>query len=344
VDMWLKDHGIKGFFAASYDKNFADGAISAMNLVGIGKLTPNMVLLGFKSDWATDPEGVQDYINVVHHGFDIHMAMGILRLDNGCDFSSMIGREEQIIITGAPANAKSGSEENSSDGNEVEKEVVKTSNLIIEKTVDRKTSVAVYHGVDGNPLSKSVVADITQFQAKKRKGTIDVWWLYDDGGLTLLLPYILTTRQQFAECSLRIFTLANRRDELDRETRNMISLLAKFRIDYSDVTVIPDVTKKAKDRTKAEFTEMMNGLQGDAKPSESEMAANREKTNRHLRLSELLREHSKNSEMVIMTLPMPRRGATPPALYMGWLDIMTRKMPPFLLLRGNQTSVLTFYS
>jgi hypothetical protein len=28
----------------------------------------------------------------------------------------------------------------------------------------------------------------------KRKGTIDVWWLYDDGGLTLLLPYILTTR------------------------------------------------------------------------------------------------------------------------------------------------------
>ena len=32
-------------------------------------------------------------------------------------------------------------------------------------------------------------------QAGKRTGTIDVWWLYDDGGLTLLLPYILTTRQ-----------------------------------------------------------------------------------------------------------------------------------------------------
>jgi len=193
-------------------------------------------------------------------------------------------------------------------------------------------------------LAKSVVADITQFQAKKRKGTIDVWWLYDDGGLTLLLPYILTTRSQFSDCSLRVFTLANRRDELDRETRNMISLLAKFRIDYSDVTVIPDVTKKAKDTTKAEFTEMMNGLDASNKPSEAEIAANKEKTNRHLRLSELLREHSAGSEMVIMTLPMPRRGATPPALYLSWLDIMTRKMPPFLLLRGNQTSVLTFYS
>ena len=80
----------------------------------------------------------------------------------------------------------------------------------------------------------------------------------------------------------------------------MISLLAKFRIDYSDVTVIPDVTKKAKDTTKAEFTEMMNGLDANSKPSEAEMAANREKTNRHLRLSELLREHSASSEMVIM--------------------------------------------
>ena len=125
---------------------------------------------------------------------------------------------------------------------------------------------------------------------------------------------------------------------------SMISLLSKFRIDYSDVTVIPDVTKKAKDTTKAEFMEMLNALGPDAKPTDAEMTANKEKTNRHLRLSELLREHSTDSEMVIMTLPMPRRGATPPALYMGWLDIMTRKMPPFLLLRGNQTSVLTFYS
>lgn len=48
---------------------------------------------------------------------------------------------------------------------------------------------------------------------------MDVWWLYDDGGLTLLLPYILTTRSQFRECSLRVFALANKRNELDRETR-----------------------------------------------------------------------------------------------------------------------------
>ena len=108
-----------------------------------------------------------------------------------------------------------------------------------------------------------------------------MWWLYDDGGLTLLIPYILTTRsqllsmkrspetslyllprQQFSECQLRVFSLASRKDELDRETRsgilsgglrpsiivcprNMAALLAKFRIDFSSVLVIDDVTKRA---------------------------------------------------------------------------------------------------
>ena len=92
--------------------------------------------------------------------------------------------------------------------------------------------MAVYHGVDGNPLEKKIVENITQFQAKKRKGNIDVWWLYDDGGLTLLLPYILTTRAQFADCSLRVFALANRRDELDRETRkyDIFVVISQFKM------------------------------------------------------------------------------------------------------------------
>ena len=122
----------------------------------------------------------------------------------------------------------------------------------------------------------------------------------------------------------------------------MASLLAKFRIDYSDVIVIPDVTKKAGEEIKAEFKTIVEKVNIE----EEELQAHKEKTNRNLRLSELLREHSTDSEMVIMTLPMPRKGSggTPGNLYMSWLEIMTRQMPPFLFVRGNQTSVLTFYS
>ena len=36
-------------------------------------------------------------------------------------------------------------------------------------------------------------------------------------------------------------------------------LLAKFRIDFTDVSIIPDVTKKADSSTKAEFEELISG-------------------------------------------------------------------------------------
>ena len=56
-------------------------------------------------------------------------------------------------------------------------------------------------------------------KAKKHVGYIDVWWLYDDGGLTLLVPYILTMRKQYHECALRVFTLAKDADKIEEEKR-----------------------------------------------------------------------------------------------------------------------------
>ena len=53
--------------------------------------------------------------------------------------------------------------------------------------------------------------------------------------------------------------MANRADQLDHQQRQMATLLAKFRIDYSDVIAIPDVTKKASPETKAEFEKMIAG-------------------------------------------------------------------------------------
>lgn len=101
-------------------------------------------------------------------------------------------------------------------------------------------------------------------------------WLYDDGGLTLLLPHILKTRKQFKHCKLRVFKLANQNDQLDMETRNMASMLSRFRIEFADVTAVPGVTQKADPATKAEFDELISGTGID----ETELQKEREKTNR----------------------------------------------------------------
>lgn len=71
-------------------------------------------------------------------------------------------------------------------------------------------------------MPPSVLQSITVFAKKQEKGTIDVWWLYDDGGLTILLPYIIRTRHNWSGCKLRIFALANRKHELELEERKLV--------------------------------------------------------------------------------------------------------------------------
>lgn len=116
----------------------------------------------------------------------------------------------------------------------------------------------MYRGPGGSELPKEVLDELTRFTKKQRKdAVIDVWWLYDDGGLTLLLPYIISTRRNWNTCKLRVFALANKKAELEFEQRSMASLLAKFRIDYSDLRLLPDITKKPEESTVKFFDELI---------------------------------------------------------------------------------------
>lgn len=56
---------------------------------------------------------------------------------------------------------------------------------------------------------------------------------------------------------MRVFTLANKSNELEFEHRNMASLLAKFRIDYSDLEIVPDITSKPSDATQQLFDSLI---------------------------------------------------------------------------------------
>ena len=76
----------------------------------------------------------------------------------------------------------------------------------------------------------------------------------------MLIPYIISTRSQWRSCRLRVFALANRKDQLDREQRNMAALLNKFRIDYSDVTIVPGVVKAPQQSTRETFRELIAGF------------------------------------------------------------------------------------
>ena len=80
-----------------------------------------MVMLGFKGDWQKDTDGLNQYIDVIHHGFDVQLAMGILRLSKGCDFSHVIAEdkeeEEALTKNGGSNGSENGTKRNNSKGN-----------------------------------------------------------------------------------------------------------------------------------------------------------------------------------------------------------------------------------
>lgn len=76
----------------------------------------------------------------------------------------------------------------------------------------------LYTSPSGKQLPKEILDNMGTFK-KKQRGTIDVWWLYDDGGLTMLLPYIISTRQNWCNCKLRVFALVNNINEVETEEK-----------------------------------------------------------------------------------------------------------------------------
>jgi solute carrier family 12 sodium/potassium/chloride transporter 2 len=186
--------------------------------------------------------------------------------------------------------------------------------------------------------------------------TIDVYWLFDEGGLTVLLPYLLTLRQYWSKAKIRVFT-AGKQSDLDQSKLNLSALLNKFRIESSDIIIISDLQNKPSSDGVDKFNELVSPFLVDTAEktrlcdiSEEDIENFKKKTNRQIRINEIIKKHSSKSDLIVVTLPIVKQtkevsdGLCPAALYLAWLETITRDLPPTLLLRGNQESVLTFYS
>ena len=174
---------------------------------------------------------------------------------------------------------------------------------------------------------------------EKPKGTIDVWWLFDDGGLTILIPYLLSIHSYWKDCKLRIFTPASTHALKSNELR-MANLLKRFRIDFSSVVEVEGINAEPS------ITSLHNFLKLPVKnefPDIRTLEKDR-KTMRNIRLGELIRQHSNDAKLIVITLPVPKVEMTSPLLYMSWLEVLSAASPPVLMVRGNQHNVLTFYS
>ncbi|CDW52957.1 solute carrier family 12 [Trichuris trichiura] len=410
IYQWFTKRKVKSFYTFVVSDSLHTGVRSLLQSVGVGKLRPNVVLMGFKNDWKeSTPEQVEDYFKVIHTVFDNYCGLAILRLQNGLDFSDRIAKCD-LMGSDASKSASNVAELSPPAAPTAIDHPVAAGNFISpeeSQTVLREDSYMTYGSKESSELPKTeaeeteeileylseeppapsgtepqdsfipsvfkdvktrhlssdqrqLMYDINRFQTRLKHAVIDVYWLFDDGGLGLLIPHLLTLPQSFLRnAKLRVFTVATSRSQLEREQRSMAALLSRFRLDYSDVIVIPDLTKRPSNSLIEEFQEFIFSRRAETSAEETgdrsissdvfitatEYDTLKPKTYRQLRIKELLHEHSFGAQLIVLTLPIPRKSVISASLYLSWLDFVSKDMPcPVLYLRGNQESVLTFYS
>ncbi|CAK1541996.1 unnamed protein product [Leptosia nina] len=374
---WFLKRKIKSFYCVVDGVELKDGASALIQASGLGKLKPNILLMGFKENWqSSGVEEVSDYVEVMHKALDVHMAIALLRVEGGLYSNETLDDDLQACLQ--DLNVKDSAVVSRSMGDSLkDSKSIESLNTHSRGSSMSDLSLGSPERVSRDPAAAnkpeksnetgksnkgigrrigigaarraSSFTSVEQF-TRRQNGTVDVWWLYDDGGLTLLLPYILSTRRAWASSPLRVFTLVNKNTEMEIEERNMASLLSKFRIDYSALKMISDITKKPKDSTLVYFDKLIAPFRTPEDStdtdgiSEADLLAARDRTYRHLRLRELIGEHSHNARLVCVTQPMPRRRGVPAPLYMAWLTSIATAAKQTLLVRGNHAAVLTFYS
>uniref|UniRef100_A0A3B3UNC5 Solute carrier family 12 member 5b n=1 Tax=Poecilia latipinna TaxID=48699 RepID=A0A3B3UNC5_9TELE len=63
------------------------------------------------------------------------------------------------------------------------------------------------------------------------EGHIDVWWIVHDGGMLMLLPFLLRQHKVWRKCKIRIFTVAQMDDNSIQMKKDLITFLYHLRID-----------------------------------------------------------------------------------------------------------------
>ncbi|KAG9487865.1 hypothetical protein GDO78_007586 [Eleutherodactylus coqui] len=229
---WLIKNKTKAFYSPVHAEDLRDGAQYLMQAAGLGRMKPNTLVVGFKNNWIqSDMKDVETYINLMHDAFDFQYGVVVIRLREGLDISHLQGQEELLssqekspgtkdVVVNVDYSKKTEAESSkpySGDSSPMmrkdEEDDGKT-----QPTQPLLKKDSKVQGVPLNTADQRLLDASLQFQKKQGKSTIDVWWLFDDGGLTLLIPYLLTTKKKWHECKIRVF-IGGKINRIDHDRR-----------------------------------------------------------------------------------------------------------------------------
>uniref|UniRef100_A0A674NPB2 Solute carrier family 12 member 5a n=1 Tax=Takifugu rubripes TaxID=31033 RepID=A0A674NPB2_TAKRU len=215
------------------------------------------------------------------------------------------------------------------------------------------------------------------------EGHIDVWWIVHDGGMLMLLPFLLRQHKVWRKCKMRIFTVAQMDDNSIQMKKDLTMFLYHLRIDamvevvemhdgdisaytYEKTLVMEqrsqmlkqiNLTKTERERevstpltpgegaqSPGEQVQMTWTEKCDGEPAKPPGASNVRRMHTALRLNEVILKKSSEAKLVLLNMPGPPKNRTGDENYMEFLEVLSEGLNRVLLVRGGGREVITIYS
>lgn len=233
-----------------------------------------------------------------------------------------------------------------------------------------KKSLLVFRGNERYPSSPHI---------SMNDGVIDVWWVVHDGGLLLLLPYLLSQNDVWRKSKLRLFAVTSSSTEnpeslyeavVDHLTRVRISATVTV-VDLSNTGIAIDLRELeiarrqsiqpetntqhltvgevfSKEVYEIPYSAVTDEETGNAThdydgsvPLDDSQEARRIRT--AMAFNEAVQRHSLKADLVVMNMPLIRPGK-PASDFLEYVDLMFSGIGNALLVRGTGTEVITTYA
>ena len=168
------------------------------------------------------------------------------------------------------------------------------------------------------------------------KGSLDVWWTDDDGGLTLLIPFILMKHRVWKGLKLRVFVPRDESVDARVQETDLEQLFYRLRIKAEvHVTSMHSLNSSALERAYKKFSDFL----GDGIERNLHLQMKRK-----IALGLAIASLSDEAKLVVCSLPFPEIDI-PSKTYAAFLralaDPLHKSKVPILLLRGFQQRLLT---
>uniref|UniRef100_A0A671QSN2 Solute carrier family 12 member 7-like n=1 Tax=Sinocyclocheilus anshuiensis TaxID=1608454 RepID=A0A671QSN2_9TELE len=223
-----------------------------------------------------------------------------------------------------------------------------------------------------------VAKNVDSFPHQERlgEGTIDVWWIVHDGGLLMLLPFLLQQHKVWRKCKMRIFTVAQLDDNSIQMKKDLQMFLYHLRLNAevevvemhdSDIsaftyekTLVMEQRSQMLKQMQLSRTEREREIQSITDESRSSIrrknqsgahgsAVNNQNSNVRcmhtaIKLNEVVVNKSQGAHLVLLNMPGPPKNRGGDENYMEFLEVLMEGLNRVLLVRGGGREVITIYS